>query len=124
MVSETERQRPAEPPASRAYPARAERLASPFLPERPARGAKEAAPRGEPARLAGKRRAGPRVRLTGIVSSRAGRRAILSIGGKQTLLAPGETREGVTLLALTADEATVGLASGGRVLAVGSSIGE
>ena len=121
-----------EPPKLRSYPAREGRLASPFLPEHPTR---EQAKRrtaasnipAPPAREIGRVPRIPHaptkpkaIRLVGIVSSAEGRRAILSVGGRHVLLSEGETKDGVTLLALTEREATISSEDGEITLQVGA----
>ena len=56
------------------------------------------------------------IRLVGIISSESGSRAILAAGTRQIMLAPGEEKEGVVLLSLTKNEATVSTAAGTKVL--------
>ncbi len=52
------------------------------------------------------------IRLVGVISSENERRAILSVGKRQILLAPGEEKDGVTLGSLTENTATVSTAMG------------
>nr|MBO6295337.1 hypothetical protein [Schwartzia sp. (in: firmicutes)] len=108
----------------REHPMREGRLVSPFLPEHPtreqARAAKTApAQKPEPKET---RRAFParetEIRLVGVVSSEAGGRAILSVGKRQVSLAPGEEKDGVTLVSLTEKTATVLTPTGERELSL------
>ena len=108
----------------REHPMREGRLVSPFLPEHPtreqARAAKTApAQKPEPKET---RRASParetEIRLVGVVSSEAGRRAILAVGKRQVLMAPGEEKDGVTLVSLTEKTATVLTPTGERELSL------
>ena len=108
----------------REHPMREGRLVSPFLPEHPtreqARAAKTApAQKPEPKET---RRASParetEIRLVGVVSSEAGGRAILSVGKRQVSLAPGEEKDGVTLVSLTEKTATVLTPTGERELSL------
>jgi type IV secretory pathway VirB10-like protein len=107
----------------REHPMKEGRLVSPFLPEHPtreqARAVKMASSqKPEPK---GTRQAPPpaketEIRLVGVASSEAGRRAILSVGKRQILLAPGEEKDGVTLVSLTEKTATVLTPMGEREL--------
>ena len=108
----------------REHPMREGKLVSPFLPEHPtreqARAAKTApAQKPEPKET---RRAFParetEIRLVGVVSSEAGGRAILSVGKRQVSLAPGEEKDGVTLVSLTEKTATVLTPTGERELSL------
>ena len=108
----------------REHPMREGKLVSPFLPEHPtreqARAAKTApAQKPEPKET---RRASParetEIRLVGVVSSEAGGRAILSVGKRQVSLAPGEEKDGVTLVSLTEKTATVLTPTGERELSL------
>lgn len=108
----------------REHPMREGRLVSPFLPEHPtreqARAAKTApVQKPEPKET---RRASParetEIRLVGVVSSEAGGRAILSVGKRQVSLAPGEEKDGVTLVSLTEKTATVLTPTGERELSL------
>ena len=108
----------------REHPMREGKLVSPFLPEHPtreqARAAKTApAQKPEPKEM---RRASParetEIRLVGVVSSEAGGRAILSVGKRQVSLAPGEEKDGVTLVSLTEKTATVLTPTGERELSL------
>ena len=108
----------------REHPMREGRLVSPFLPEHPtreqARAAKTApAQKPEPKET---RRASParetEIRLVGVVSSEADGRAILSVGKRQVSLAPGEEKDGVTLVSLTEKTATVLTPTGERELSL------
>lgn len=113
----------------REHPMKEGRLVSPFLPEHPtreqARAAKTApTQRPEPK---GTRQASPpqketEIRLVGVASSESGRRAILSVGRRQILLAPGEEKEGVTLVSLTDNAATVSTPMGDRELILSGGI--
>ena len=58
------------------------------------------------------------IRLVGVVSSEAGGRAILSVGKRQVSLAPGEEKDGVTLVSLTEKTATVLTPTGERELSL------
>lgn len=109
----------------REHPMREGRLVSPFLPEHPtreqARAAKTApAQKQEPrqTRQAASPTREPEIRLVGVASSETGRRAILSIGKHQVLLAPGEEKDGVTLVSLTEKTATVSTPVGERELSL------
>lgn len=113
----------------REHPMKEGRLVSPFLPEHPtreqARAAKTApTPRPEPkeARPAYSPAKETEIRLVGVASSEAGRRAILSVGKRQILLAPGEEKDGVTLVSLTENTATVSTAMGERELSLSAGI--
>ena len=108
----------------RAHPMREGRLVSPFLPEHPTREQARAAKmapvqKPEPKET---RRASParetEIRLVGVVSSEAGGRAILSVGKRQVSLAPGEEKDGVTLVSLTEKTATVLTPTGERELSL------
>ena len=108
----------------REHPMREGKLVSPFLPEHPtreqARAAKTApAQKPEPKET---RRASParesEIRLVGVVSSESGGRAILSVGKRQVSLAPGEEKDGVTLVSLTEKTATVLTPTGERELSL------
>lgn len=114
---------------ARTYPEKKGRLVSPFLPEHPTReqaraaktapaqkkDPKEALPAPAPAK-------GTELRLVGVVSSEAGRRAILSVGKRHILLAPGEEKDGVMLVSLTERTATVSTAAGERELSLSAGI--
>ena len=100
-------------------------LVSPFLPEHPTREQARAAkttptqktePKGT--RSAPSPAKEPEIRLVGVVSSEAGRRAILSVGKRQIFLAPGEEKDGVTLVSLTERTATVSTSMGERELSL------
>lgn len=103
------------------------RIASPFLPEHPARGdGKKAAPKlrtPPPKRTEAPEPNAPQeIRLVGVVSAETGRRAIVAVGTKQLLLAVGEEKSGITLDALTENEAIVSTAAGERKLALPSGL--
>ena len=107
------------------------RIASPFLPEHPARGdGKPPTPATPqtPQTPTTKRteRPGPEapqeIRLVGVVSAETGRRAIVAVGKKQLLLRIGEEKDGVTLETLTETEATISTAAGERTLALPSGL--
>ena len=109
----------------REHPMREGRLVSPFLPEHPtreqARTAKTApAQKQEPrqTRQTASPTREPEIRLVGVASSETERRAILSIGKHQVLLAPGEEKDGVTLVSLTEKTATVLTPTGERELSL------
>lgn len=109
----------------REHPARQGGLTSPFLPEHPtrpqARAAKPApaqTPKPEMQRQTASPAKEPELRLVGVVSSESGRRAIFSVGARQILLAPGETKSGVTLLSLTENAAIVSTSAGERQLSI------
>ena len=108
----------------REHPMREGKLVSPFLPEHPTREQARAAKmapvqKPEPKET---RRAFParetEIRLVGVVSSEAGGRAILSVGKRQVSLAPGEEKDGVTLVSLTEKTATVLTPTGERELSL------
>ena len=110
----------------REYPKRQGRLVSPFLPEHPTREQAKAAAvsattqRRDAERL-GRTAPAPKekeIRLVGIVSSETGRRAILSVGKRQIILAVGEEKDDVTIVSLTGDSATISTPSGERTLSV------
>ncbi len=109
----------------REHPMKEGHLVSPFLPEHPTREQARAAkttptqktePKGT--RSAPSPAKEPEIRLVGVVSSEAGRRAILSVGKRQILLAPGEEKDGVTLVSLTERTATVSTSMGERELSL------
>lgn len=110
----------------REYPQKKGRLVSPFLPEHPTREqAKAAAVAATPQKREGERPgrmvSAPKekeIRLVGIVSSETGRRAILSVGKQQIILAAGEEKDNVTMVSLTEDSATVSTPSGERTLSM------
>ena len=113
----------------REHPMKEGRLVSPFLPEHPtreqARAAKTTpAPRPEPkgARQAPSPAKETEIRLVGVASSEAGRRAILSVGKRQILLAPGEEKDGVTLVSLTETTAIISTAAEERELSLSTGI--
>ena len=113
----------------REHPMKEGRLVSPFLPEHPTREqarAEKTVPTQRP-EPKGTRQASPpqketEIRLVGVASSESGRRAILSVGRRQILLAPGEEKEGVTLVSLTENTATVATAAGERELSLSAGI--
>ena len=113
----------------REHPMKEGRLVSPFLPEHPTREqarAEKTVPTQRP-EPKGTRQASPpqketEIRLVGVASSESGRRAILSVGRRQILLAPGEEKEGVTLVSLTDNAATVATAAGERELSLSAGI--
>ena len=105
------------------YPALQGSLVSPFLPEHPTREQSRAktARRPTPKPEASRRPLPEKeleIRLVGVVSSDAGRRAILAVGKRQILLSPGDEAEGVTLVSLTEREATVATPTEERVLSL------
>ena len=107
----------------REHPMKEGHLVSPFLPEHPTREqarAAKTAPAQKPSPKGTRQPSSPtkepEIRLVGVASSEAGRRAILSVGKRQILLAPGEEKEGVTLVSLTENTATVSTAAGERKL--------
>ena len=112
----------------RVYPNKQGALASPFLPEHPAREQSKAAHTSAAAQKPGGDRPGraapavekKEILLVGIVSSETGRRAILSVGKRQITLSAGEEKNDVTLVSLTEDAATVSTPSGVRVLSMGA----
>ncbi len=112
----------------RVYPNKQGALASPFLPEHPAREQSKAAPPAAESPKLGAERRGRELpvpketetQLVGIVSSETGRRAILSVGKRQVTLAVGEEKDDVTLVSLTEDTATISTPSGVRVLSMGA----
>ena len=113
----------------REHPMKEGNLVSPFLPEHPTREqvkAEKSAPaqRPEPkgTRQATSPAKEPELRLVGVASSDAGRRAILAVGKRQILLAPGEEKDGVTLVSLTEDTATVATALGEHELSLSAGI--
>lgn len=137
-LSVTEAPRKADAPASgngenlhvvREHPMKEGKLVSPFLPEHPTREqaraekaasvgrqkVREAQPTPPPARE-------QEIRLVGVVSSGDERRAILSVGKRQILMAPGEEKDGVTLVSVTERAATVSTAAGERELSLSSGI--
>ncbi len=111
----------------REYPPKQGRLASPFLPEHPTREdrkktaepKKQAPPTGRPAPETS---APQELRLVGVVSAETGRRAIVAVGKKQKLLAPGEENDGITLLSVTDMEAVVSTPTGERTLSLSSGL--
>lgn len=109
----------------REHPMREGKLVSPFLPEHPTREqarAAKAAPVQKPGPKETRQAASParetEIRLVGVVSSEAGQRAILSVGKRQVSLAPGEEKDGVTLVSLTEKTATVLTPTGERELSL------
>ena len=109
----------------REHPMKEGHLVSPFLPEHPTREqarAAKTAPTQKPdpkePRQTPSPTKEPEVRLVGVASSEAGRRAILSVGKRQILLAPGEEKDGVTLVSLTEKTATVSTPMGERELSL------
>ncbi len=112
----------------RVYPNKQGALASPFLPEHPAREQSRAAHTAAASQKPGGDRTGraapaaeeKEILLVGIVSSETGRRAILSVGKRQITLSAGEEKNDVTLVSLTEDAATVSTPSGVRVLSMGA----
>ena len=107
----------------REHPMKEGRLVSPFLPEHPTREQTRAAKTVSAQKTEPKEtRQVPtpakesEIRLVGVASSEAGRRAILSVGKQQILLAPGEEKDGVTLVSLTEKTATVSTPTGEREL--------
>ena len=112
----------------RVYPNKQGALASPFLPEHPAREQSKAAHTAAATQNQGGDRPGraapaaeeKEILLVGIVSSETGRRAILSVGKRQITLSAGEEKNDVTLVSLTEDAATVSTPSGVRVLSMGA----
>lgn len=113
----------------REHPMRQACLTSPFLPEHPtraqARGVKpvpEQIPKpGETGRETPREKA-PELRLVGIAASGGDRRAIVSVGGRQLLLAPGEEKNGVTLVSLTETAAVISTSAGERTLSLPSGL--
>ncbi len=116
----------------REYPLTRGCLRSPFLFEHPTRDEIRDAKAAVAARRAQVSLEGPvlppkkepEIRLTGIASSDAGRRAFLYVGGRHIMLAPGEEKDGVTLISLTDREATVSAGSGERTLTLGLGLGK
>ena len=108
----------------REHPMREGKLVSPFLPEHPTREqarAAKTAPAQKPEPKETRRASSAReseIRLVGVVSSEAGGRAILSVGKRQVSLAPGEEKDGVTLVSLTEKTATVLTPTGERELSL------
>ena len=109
----------------REHPMREGRLVSPFLPEHPTREqarAAKTAPAQKPEPKETRQAASParesEIRLVGVVSSESGGRAILSVGKRQVSLAPGEEKDGVTLVSLTEKTATVLTPTGERELSL------
>ena len=114
----------------REHPMKEGRLVSPFLPEHPTREqarAEKTVPTQRPEPKGTRQASSPpqketEIRLVGVASSESGRRAILSVGRRQILLAPGEEKEGVTLVSLTDNAATVATAAGERELSLSAGI--
>ncbi len=113
----------------REHPMKEGRLVSPFLPEHPTREqtrAEKTAPlqKQEPkgTRQAPAPAKEPEIRLVGVASSESGRRAILSVGKQQIVLAPGEEKDGLTLVSLTEKTATVSTPMGERELYLSAGI--
>ena len=112
----------------RVYPNKQGALASPFLPEHPAREQSKVAhtsaaaqkPSGDRSGRAAPAAEEKEILFVGIVSSETGRRAILSVGKRQITLSAGEEKNDVTLVSLTEDAATVSTPSGVRVLSMGA----
>ncbi len=105
----------------REYPVTQGELVSPFLPEHPTREqsralASTASPKPKPGAELSRQPSSTlkeeEIRLVGVISSENERRAILSVGKRQILLAPGEEKDGVTLGSLTENTATVSTAMG------------
>ena len=105
-------------------------LVSPFLPEHPTREQARAAklpPTQTPSKSAAPLQATlpakePEMRLVGVVSSDAGRRAILFAEKRQILLAPGDEKDGVALISLTENAAVVSTPAGERTLFLSSGL--
>ena len=112
----------------REYPEKQGRLVSPFLPEHPTREQSKPAPAVATFPKPGPARAGRgspvpqenEIRFVGTVSAETGRRAILSVGKRQIALAVGEEKDGLTLVSLTEESATIATSSGERILTMGA----
>ena len=110
----------------REHPMKEGQLVSPFLPEHPTRDQvrAEKAASAQRQKMRESQPAVPpppremEIRLVGVASSGTERRAILSVGKRQILLAPGEEKGGVTLVSLTEKSATVSTAAGMRELSL------
>ena len=109
----------------REHPMREGQLVSPFLPEHPTREQARAAktvltqkPEPKETQQAAFPARETEIRLVGVVSSESGRRAILSVAKRHVLLAPGEEKDGVTLVSLTEKTATVLTPTGERELSL------
>ena len=114
LSSATESKTQGELHTVREYPVTQGKLVSPFLPEHPTReqsralaSAASPKPGAELSRQPSSPLKEEEIRLVGVVSSGTGRRAILSVGKRQILLAPGEEKDGVTLGSLTENTAAV-----------------
>ena len=115
----------------REHPMKEGRLVSPFLPEHPTREqarAEKSVPTQkmelkvtQQTSISAKE---TELRLVGVASSEAGRRAILSVGKRQILLAPGEEKDGVSLVSLTEKTATVLTPAGERELSMSTGVGK
>lgn len=115
----------------REHPMREGQLVSPFLPEHPtreqARAAKTALtqkPEPKETQQAAFPARETEIRLVGVVSSESGRRAILSVAKRHVLLAPGEEKDGVSLISLTEKTATVSTPTGERELSLSAGLGK
>jgi hypothetical protein len=108
----------------REHPMKEGQLVSPFLPEHPTReqvrAEKAASAQRQKMRESHPEPPPPQremeIRLVGVASAGTERRAILAVGKRQILLAPGEEKGGVTLVSLTENSATVSTAAGMREL--------